>query len=132
MGVFLSLDESDRIVLVRFEGILTDKVLLERYEQARAWFHIHGDRSAISFFGDVVAFEVTVQGVSQLAASPPLVPNGYLRIVVAPQNEIFGMTRMFGVLGNETRDRVHVVRTMAEACQLVGVESIVFHPVLPW
>lgn len=132
MGVFLSVDEAHRVLYVRFEGIVTDEVLLCRYEQVREWVAVHGHCSSISDFSDVTSFEVTSAGVRQLAAHAPLVPDEFLRVVVAPQDVAFGMTRMFGIVGSETRNRVDVVRTVAEAHRVVGVESLHFHPIMDW
>jgi hypothetical protein len=80
----------------------------------------------------VDSFAVTAQGVNRLAADTPLVPDQYRRIVVAPQDEIYGMTRMFEMLGSGTRDRVDVVRTMAEACRQVGVDGLTLRPLMDW
>ena len=132
MTAFLSLDDVHRILFIRFEGVLTDDVLLLRFQQVREWIAVHGYFSSISDFSEVASFEVTAHGVKELAASAPLVPDGYLRIVVAPQDEAYGMTRMFEMRGSATRDQVHVVRTLAEACQRAGVERLELHPVLEW
>jgi len=132
MGVFLSSDELHRILCLRFEGIITDDVLLSSFDRVREWMHGNGLRSSITDFTGVESFQVTASAVNQLAAKRPLVPDGFLRIVVAPQDEIFGMTRMFEMLGSKTRDRVDVVRTVAEAYTLAGVESLNLRPVMDW
>ena len=128
MGVFLSFDELHRVLYIRFEGIVTDDVLLSRFDQVRAWIASNGSCSSITDFTGVDSFQVTASGVNQLASAPPLVPDSFLRIVVAPQDEIFGMTRMFEMLGCATRNRVDVVRTMAEAFQVAGVQALDLHP----
>jgi len=132
MGVFLSSDELRRILYLRFEGIVTDEVLLSSFDRVRAWMHSNGPCSSITDFSGVESFQVTASAVNQLAAKRPLVPDGFLRIVVAPQDEIFGMTRMFEMLGSKTRDSVDVVRTVAEAYSLAGVQSLDLRPVVDW
>ena len=124
MEVLLSFDEAHRILYIRFEGILTDKVLLGGYTRVRQWMNVHGPCSSISDFSDVSSFNVSSQGVRLLAAQPPLVPDGFLRLVVAPLDLMYGMTRMFESFGSETRDKVDIVRSLAEAYQLAGVESL--------
>jgi hypothetical protein len=132
MGAFLSLDEAHRILTIRFEGIVTDDVLLHRYQQVRQWVAVHGYFPSISDFSDVASFEVTPVGVRELAAQSPLVPDGFLRVVVAPQDEVYGMTRMFEILGSETRNSVYVFHSLAEAYQLMGVESLNPSPIINW
>jgi hypothetical protein len=130
VGVSLGLDKSRRILLIRFTGVVTDDVLLSGFQSVREWIAIHGDTSSITDFSEIESFEVTAAAVRQLAEGPPLVPDGYMRIVVAPQDEAFGMARMFEMLGSESRDRVYVVRTHIEAAQIVGVEQLEFPPAL--
>jgi hypothetical protein len=123
MRAFLSFDELNRILHIGFNGIVTDDVLFRCYEQVREWIAFHGHCSSISDFTDVTSFEVTALAVSQLAAGKPLVPDDFLRIVVAPQDEVYGMARMFEVLGSPTRDKLHIVRTLEEAYRLAGIEK---------
>jgi hypothetical protein len=132
MGVFLSFDELHQVLYVRFEGVITDDVFLSRYQQVREWVASNGPFSSISDFGGVTSFEVTSHGIDQLALHSPLVPDSFLRIVLAPQDEIFGMARMFGMIGSVTRNKVYVVRTSAEAYRLLGVESLDLRPVAEW
>ena len=123
MTAFLSFDELNRILRIGFDGIVTDDILLKRYEQAREWVAFHGHCSSISDFTDVTSFEVTALAISHLAAGKPLVPDNFLCIVVAPQDEVYGMARMFEVLGSPTRNKVHVVRTLEDAYRLAGVRK---------
>jgi hypothetical protein len=130
MGVFLSFDEADRILLVRFEGTVSDDVLLDRFRLVRQWVAAHGYCSSISDFTSVTSFEVTALAVNQLAADAPLVPDEFLRIVVAPQDEVYGMARMFEVLGSSTRNKVHIVRTLEEAYLIAGIGEPGFYPLM--
>jgi hypothetical protein len=132
MTVFLSSDEGRRIVYIRFQGAIGDDEAVSYYRRLAAWFIAHGYRSNITDFSAVTSFTVTTQTVNKLAANTPLVPNGFHRIMVAPQDSVFGCARMYEMLGSGTRDTVHVVRTMAEACQLLGVESLDLEPVTEW
>jgi hypothetical protein len=48
-------------------------------------------------------------------------------IIVAPQDHVFGLSRMFSMLAEETRPHVTVVRTMEEAYCLLDIEEPQFH-----
>lgn len=52
-----------------------------------------------------------------------------MRVLVVPKAIIYGMARMFQILGEKTRPDLHVVRTMDEAYRLLRVESPEFGPV---
>jgi hypothetical protein len=47
----------------------------------------------------------------------------YLAIVVAPQNVLYALARMFELLTTETRHNIHVVHTMDEPLKLIGAPS---------
>jgi hypothetical protein len=63
-----------------------------------------------------------------VAASPPALPPGYIRVLVIPQLFIYGLARMFQILGEKSRPDLQVVRTMEEAYHLLGVEFPDFRP----
>jgi hypothetical protein len=132
MGTSLSFDEAQRVLVVRFEGTLTDEVARLRYRQLATWFVVHGYCSNVTDFSGLTSFTVTTRTIRELAANAPLVPNGYLRIIVAPQDSVFGLGRMYEMLGSGTRDMVHVVRTIAQAYELLGVEHLGLQPVVEW
>ncbi|MGA7629472.1 MAG: hypothetical protein WCB11_01815 [Terriglobales bacterium] len=44
-----------------------------------------------------------------------------------PQIFIYGLARMFQILGEKSRPELQVVRTMEEAYQLLGVEDPEFY-----
>ena len=134
MGTFLSVDETHRVLYTRFEGVLTDEVLVSRYRQAQEWNAVHRYQSCISDFCEIASLKVTTQVVRQIAELPPVVPNEirHTVVVVAPEDGVYGLARMFEVLGSRTRNTLYVVRTMAEAYRLVGVESLALRPVIKW
>jgi hypothetical protein len=41
MGTFLSVDETQRLLVLQFEGNVDDEVFLSRYQQALEWNAIH-------------------------------------------------------------------------------------------
>jgi hypothetical protein len=132
MGAYLSVDEARQVLYARFEGVLNDEVLLSRYRQALEWNDAHRYLLAIADFSGIASLSVTSRGIKQIAALDPVIPKDDLRvaIIVAPQDFIFGLARMFEMLGSKTREKVHVVRSIAEAYKLLGVESLDLQPVL--
>lgn len=129
MGAFLSIDAGKRILLIRFEGVVTDEVLLEGYRQVRLWFTENGYCGNVSDFSNVSSFEVTGRAVALLASKPPLVPERFVRILVAPQDEVYGLSRMFDTMGSETGNRVDIVRSIEEAYRLVNICEADFNAV---
>jgi len=129
MGASLSIDESKRILLIRFEGVITDKVLLDGYRRMRLWYAANGFCGNISDFSGVSSFEVTGAAVRGLASNTPLVPGNFVRIINAPQDEVYGMSRMFEMMGSERGNRVDIVRNIEDAYGLAGIEGTEFRTI---
>jgi hypothetical protein len=134
MGSYLGVDESRQVLYVRFEGLVTNELFFDRYRQALDWNAVHGYPSGLFDCTGVTFFDVSTSAIRQVAAQPPVIPQEIRRtvVVVAPQDVIFGVARMFAILGANTRETLHVVRTMAEAYRLIGVESLDPHAVIEW
>ena len=54
---------------------------------------------------------------------PPVFGGASLGVIVASKDLIFGMARMFSILGEESRPHLRVVHTMEEAYELLGIAS---------
>jgi hypothetical protein len=134
MGTFLSIDEAQQILLCQYQGAISDEVLLSRYQQAVEWNAIHRYPSVISDFTGVTFADVSSRAVREAAAHSPVIPEDIRRfgVIVAPDDLAFGLARMFEVLGNRTRDSFYVARTIAEAYQVIGVESLQLKPIIEW
>ena len=89
----------------------------------------HHPCRGIADVSGVTKFSVSSNAVKELAAASPAFPAGYMRIFVAPQDSIYGMARMFQMLGEKTRPDLYIVRTMDAAYHLLRVESPEFCPI---
>jgi len=49
--------------------------------------------------------------------------------MVAPADDVFGLTRLFGIAGEATRPNYHVVRSEREAWAILGVQKPEFRPI---
>lgn len=90
------------------------------------WRPIHPVIS-IADFSPVMSADISSDAVRQLAAAPPL-PTAAVRILVSPKDSVYGMARMFQILGEQTRPNFHIVRTMDEAYSLLQVKAPEFSP----
>jgi len=111
-----------------FDGRLDDATLFEGYAASSAHALSHPGCSGIVDFSSVTHFEVTASAVSRLAHHPPLLPVEAARILVAPQDLVYGMARMFQMKTEQRRPALQIVRKMEEAYTLLGIESPEFIP----
>lgn len=131
MGFALSFDVKHAVLRIAFEGRLTDADLFAGYSAVGSYVASHPPCASIVDYSDITSNEFTIKAVANLARSPRAMPPGFLRINVAPTDEIYGMARMFQMLSEENRPELRVVRTMDDALALLGVESLEFLPTAP-
>lgn len=129
MGFVMEFDARNNILRGTLRGRLTDAILLDYYEAAAAYTTSHPPCRCIWDFSEVTNFDVSSDAIRQVAGKSPLIPAGYMRVIVAPQDFLFGMMRMLQILSENTRPDLHVVRTLGEAYRLLLVESPEFSPV---
>lgn len=122
-------DATNKIARCRVTGRVTDDELKECYEKIADFMALTDPRAAIMDTSQVTAFEVSRDVILQLASRIPALPHPErIRVIVAPNPLIFGMSRMFGMEGERTRPNFHVVRTQQEASAILGVWEPKFEP----
>jgi hypothetical protein len=128
VNVIVDFDAKNNILRGTLEGPMTAAVLLDLYAKASKYLASRPPCRGIVDLSRVTDFEVSSAAIRQVAAAPPAFPPGYMRVLVVPQLFIYGLARMFQILGEKTRPELQVVRTMDEAYHLLGVEFPDFHP----
>jgi hypothetical protein len=129
MGVVMEFDARNNILRGTLEGRVTDAIVLNAYAAAARYVASHAPCRGITDISRVKKFEVSSNAIRELAQRTPVIPTGYMRVIVAPQDFRYGMMRMFQILSEKTRPDLHVVRTMDEAYGLLRVESPEFSTV---
>jgi hypothetical protein len=127
MGFVMELDAKNNLLRVTLAGRITDAILFDGYAAMGKYLAVHPFCHSIAAFSLVTRADFSSEAVRQVAAAPPL-PTAALRILVAPMDSVYGMARMFQILGEKTRPNFHVVRTMNEAYSLLQVKSPEFSP----
>ena len=123
-------DPTNRILRARFEGRVTDDELKEVYRLGQAQATRIDPHAGITDFSDVTTVAFSSETIHELAASTPIMRDPRRPVVfVAPTPHIFGMARMFEMLGAQTRPNLHVVRTLEEAYEVLDVREPQFEPI---
>ena len=129
MNYVLDFDAKNNVLRCTLEGRMTGVILLDFYARAVKYMESHPPCRGILDLSRVTDFEVSADAIRQVAAAPPALPAGYMRVLVVPQIFIYGLARMFQILGEKNRPELQVVRTLDEAYGLLGVEFPDFHPI---
>ena len=130
MNFVVGFDAKNNVLRCTLEGRMTGVILLDLYARAVKYMESHPPWRGILDFSGVTDFEVSSDAIRRLAATPPALPAGYMRVLVIPQIFIYGLARMFQILGEKNRPELQVVRTLDEAYTMLGVEFPDFHTVI--
>ena len=128
MGFSLLYDHGKGVLLVRFGCVLTRAVHEALFEAAQRFVAKFGDRPAIADFSAVEDVEVDMRFWRELARRPRII-QGAARVLVAPQDQVFGLIRMYGILQADSGDEPMVVRTLPEAYARLGIDRPDFQPI---
>jgi len=125
-------DRVNKILLIRFEGRVTDELLAGSYQAAQEYATVTDASVSIMDCSSVTEFAVSTECIRQLAHQEPVPADAARpRFIVAPKTVVFGLARMFQILGEATRPLLRVVHTMDEALAALGIQSPHFEPLAP-
>jgi hypothetical protein len=129
MGFRFEFDPGNKVLMVRVEGRLTDQLLAEVLLAIRKYSTATDPRAGIVNFSAVTEVEISSGVIRELARQEPVMLDASRpRVIVAPGEVMFGLSRMFQLAGERTRPLLDVVRTLDEALALLGVVSPQFEP----
>jgi hypothetical protein len=121
MKFLIEYDASYKVARGTFYGAVDDDLLGASYKRMGKAARAHKPEMAILDFSYVSRFLVSVGMISRMAVSRPNVADPYPRCVVAPDDVAYGMSRMFQALSEEKRRNFHVVRSISEAYEVLGL-----------
>jgi hypothetical protein len=119
MPVVLKIDPQRKVVHSAFYGRITDAELLGHRKRIADDPDFFPQFSDIVDFTDVTEVAITENAIITLAANPTLFSSTALHIVIAPDVVLFQLGAKFKDLAQSSRPNFHVVRTRADAYQLL-------------
>lgn len=122
-------DPENKILLLRFEGRLTDALATELYWSIRKYAIATDARAGIYDLSPVTDFAVSSEMIRDVASWEPAMPDARRpRFVVAPPMVGFGLSRMYEFAGSDKNPLLKVVVSRDEALAALGVQSSHFEP----
>jgi hypothetical protein len=129
VAILLEFDATNDVLRGTLEGPMTRAILWDFYATLARYVASHRPCRGIVDFSKVTESDLSSDDVRRMISAPPAFPAGYPRVLVIPKDSLFGLGRMFQILGETTRPELHVVRTMDAAYQLLQIKSPEFAPV---
>jgi hypothetical protein len=129
MALRFAFDRVNKILLLRREGRLTDELMAESQEAIRKYWAATDPSSGIDDFSEVTEFALSTEFIRQLVDQQQAGDaTRHTRVIVAPAPVVFGVARMFQILGERKRPDLQVVHTLDEAFAALGVQAPHFEP----
>ncbi len=126
MPYYFEMEPQRRVVRVVLEGRVDDAEMLEIYRLIGVRYKALRPAGGIVDFSAVTDFSVSGATIRRMAEERPPFPPNVPRYLVAPLDYMFGMARMFQLLGEETRPGLQVVRTREEAYRGLAIANPAF------
>jgi hypothetical protein len=129
MAHHFEFDAKHKILRLMLEGDLEP----EDYLGLNAAIHMHAVRlhavAGITDATPLVNFNITTQVLRTVALQGSPYPPGTPRYIVAPSDYLFGLARMYELIGNHSEGKLQVVRKLQEALADLGVTNAKFERV---
>jgi len=122
MAYLFRFNDRDRLLSAAVRGEVSGESLVEFYWALDRYAKLHHPRFMIVDWSGAKEFKVPASVIRNLARMPSSMPE-VVRVVVAPEDHIYGMARMFQALTTTSRPHFHVVRTQKEARQLLRLND---------
>jgi hypothetical protein len=123
VAYFFEFDEVNNVLHLVWEGQVTDEDLLEGGSTGRRLLASRPGARAISNFSGVTEVDVSSETVRKAAWAPEQGEGDSVVVTVAPGDFMFGMARMYQMLADMNLRNHHVVRTVGEAYELLGIAA---------
>lgn len=121
MPVILKIDSRRRVVYSTFYGKLTDQELIHHGSSIASDPDFKPDFSEIVDFSAVTDVTISESTLRTMAGTHSLFSDKVLHIVVAPAEPLFQLANRYKQLARESRPKLFVVRTRAEAYKLLDI-----------
>lgn len=129
MAYRFELDRKNAILLMRYEGRLTQAIAEESGAAIQKYWPATALSGVIVDFSSVTEFDVPTQFLHRVADQALIVDaTGTPVAFVAPAPVAFGLARMFEIAGEPRRKLVHVVHALDEALAVLGIQTQHFEP----
>jgi hypothetical protein len=131
MPYHFEFDPAHRILLVVLEGDVGDREMLKINDDIKAHVTDLNLSAGTSDFSTVTTFRVACHTMRMAALQPSPYDEQTPRFVVAQRDHLFGLARMYQLIGSRTRAKLQVVRSGEEVFSALGIQNPKFEK-LPW
>lgn len=126
MSFHVEFSKQNKILRVSWRDTITDQEMRNYYAAVSSAMSSVGPCSLICDFSGLTKLQVSSNMVKELAAKPSFIAEGFKHVIVAPQEHVYGLVRMYEALTN--RNNIIAVRTIGEAYHNLALVNPNFSP----
>jgi hypothetical protein len=124
----LLFDSRQRILLARFGPVLSEAAMEALNAAVMRFVAREGPCPGILDLSAVADVALSSAYVARLAQRRGVLVDER-RVIVAPNDELFGLARMFGAYNDASGDHIVAVRNLGQAYAALGISELDLHPV---
>jgi hypothetical protein len=122
MSLTIEINTTARTVYSKFTGAINESEVYAVVTHLAQRSDFDPTFSHIIDFSAVTGATVSTNFIKVLAQERPLFDREARQIIVAPQAHIFALARMAQILRERQLPNIQVVRSLHEACAILGIE----------
>ena len=122
MSLTIEINTTARTVYSKFTGAINESEVYAVVPHLAQRSDFDPTFSHIIDFSAVTSASVSTNFIRVLAQERPLFDREARQIIVAPQAHIFALARMAQILRERQLPNIQVVRSLHEACAILGIE----------
>jgi hypothetical protein len=123
MPYYFEFDPAHRILLVVLEGDVGDREMLRINDDIKAHVTDLNPSAGVSDFSTVTTFRVASHTMRTAALQPSPYDEQAPRFIVAQRDHLFGLARMYQLIGSRIRAKLQVVRSREEVFSALGIQN---------
>ena len=132
MAYHFDFEPTHRLLRGRFEGSVDDEQLAAFCKEAGEKIALTDPLCELTDFTDVTKFKTTAEQIRWLSRTGHTLPDPTRpRVIVAPDDLVFGTARMYELEGEGSRPHVYVVRTLKEALAIFNITDELHYAPIP-
>ncbi len=125
MPVRISIDREGRLARRTYSGVVTGSDLLDSIRQYPSIPGFDPSFDELMDFRNVENVSAMIEDIHRCAHMPAPFNNDTKRVILAPQELIYGLARMYQILGEDMHPNIFVVRTIEEANRILQRERLI-------
>jgi hypothetical protein len=123
MPYHFEFDSENKILLLVAEGHIQDQEVLAINDIIEPQVKRLQPSAGITDLSVATSFDVSSQALRTAALQPSPYPDDIPRFIIAPEDLVFGLARMYEMVGHSTRTKLKVVRSREEVLKTLGVTN---------